>query len=117
MWVFLSCQAFDSLVLRKLDLNIKHRKKTTKSFLAKNNIPGLQIVTRPDPSSEFMITYQVTAGQRPLVSQRDFTFLVSAERLSCGTWVAGGCSAHLPALPPTAQFVRAWQHPTCMLVR
>ena len=95
-----------------------HRKKITKRcILAEFNNSSLQIVTRPDPSSEFMITYQVTAGQRPLVSQRDFTFLVSAETLSCGTWVAGGCSAHLPALPPTAQFVRAWQHPTCMLVR
>ena len=63
-----------------------------------------QILAKPD--EELMLTYQaglfsrkcfetdihlclkVTAGQRPVVTQRDFTFLVSSVREG-GVWVAG----------------------------
>ena len=61
------------------------------------------------------LTLQVTAGQRPFVSQRDFTFLVSSV-IEHGVWVAGGTSLPLSSHPPTEQYVRAWQHPTCMEV-
>ena len=59
---------------------------------------------------------QVTAGQKPFVTQRDFTFLVSSV-LEGGVWVAGGVSLPLPSHPPSPRHVRAWQHPTCMEVR
>ena len=55
----------------------------------------------------------MTAGQRPVVTQRDFTFLVSSVREG-GVWVAGGASLPLPSHPPSPRYVRAWQHPTCM---
>ena len=58
----------------------------------------------------------MTAGQRPFVSQRDFTFLVSSV-MEDGVWVAGGTSIPLPSHPPSERYVRAWQHPTCMEVR
>ena len=88
-----------------------------------------QILARPD--EELMLTYQVTsphvshysdgcyqvtAGQRPFVTQRDFTFLVSSV-MEAGVWVAGGSSLPLASLPPSDRYVRAWQHPTCMELR
>ena len=60
--------------------------------------------------------YQVTAGQRPFVTQRDFTFLVSSV-MEAGVWVAGGVSLPLASHPPCERYVRAWQHPTCMELR
>ena len=63
----------------------------------------VQIVEKPD--DEFMVTYQITSGQRPIVTPRDFTFLVSVSR-SEGEWVGGGCSVHLPNYPPNNSYVR-----------
>ena len=62
-----------------------------------------------------MVTYQVTAGQRPVVVPRDFVFLTSIARLG-PSWIAGGCSINLPSHPTTTDMVRAWQYPTCMVV-
>ena len=90
-----------------------------------------EILARPD--EELMLTYQVTsphvtlytvhyccsqvtAGQRPFVTQRDFTFLVSSV-MEADVWVAGGVSPPLASHPPSDRYVRAWQHPTCMELR
>jgi len=73
-----------------------------------------KIVVKPD--EEFMITYQVTSGQRPVVSQRDFAFLVSVAREG-QSWLGGGCSAHLHEHPINSTYVRAWQYPTIMEVK
>ena len=62
---------------------------------------------------DLMVTYQVTAGQRPVVVPRDFIFLTSVARIG-PSWVAGGCSINLHSHPVTANMVRAWQYPTCM---
>ena len=60
-----------------------------------------------------MLTYQVTTGQRPIVTPRDFIFLVSVTE-KAGAWMAGGCSISLDSFPPSSQHVRAWQYPTGM---
>ena len=60
-----------------------------------------------------MLTYQVTTGQRPIVTPRDFIFLVSVTEKQ-GAWMAGGCSISLDSFPPSSQHVRAWQYPTGM---
>ena len=73
----------------------------------------MQVVSQESP--DLMLTYQVTAGQRPVVAQRDFLFLTSVARAD-QTWVAGGCSVAHPSHPATANLVRAWQYPTCMTV-
>ena len=58
----------------------------------------------------------MTAGQRPFVTQRDFTFLVSSV-MEAGVWIAGGTSLPLASHPASGRYVRAWQHPTCMELR
>ena len=67
------------------------------------------------PSDDLMLTYQVTAGQRPVVVPRDFLFLTSTQRIG-STFIAGGCSAEHKEYPVTSNRVRAWQFPTCMTV-
>ena len=63
-----------------------------------------------------MLTYQVTTGQRPVVSPRDFVFLVSVLERD-GVWLGGGCSINLDSHPASSDYVRAWQYPTGMVVR
>ena len=63
-----------------------------------------------------MLTYQVTTGQRPVVSQRDFVFLVSVLEKD-GVWLAGGSSLCLDSHQASPDYVRAWQYPTGMVVR
>ena len=63
-----------------------------------------------------MLTYQVSTGQRPVVSPRDFVFLVSVLETE-GVWLGGGCSISLDSHPASPDYVRAWQFPTGMVVR
>ena len=63
-----------------------------------------------------MLTYQVTTGQRPVVTPRDFLFLVSVTEKE-DAWLGGGCSISLDSFPPSSHQVRAWQYPTGMVVR
>ena len=75
---------------------------------------NLQILARP--SQEFMLTYQVTSGQRPVVTPRDFVYLLSITERD-GAWFGGGCSISLDSFPPSSEYVRAWQYPTGTIVR
>jgi hypothetical protein len=49
------------------------------------------------------------------VDPRDFLFLISIAKVG-DAWTAGGCSVDLPSHPVTEGMVRAWQHPTCMVI-
>ena len=50
-----------------------------------------------------MLTYQVSTGQRPVVSPRDFVFLVSVLETE-GVWLGGGCSISLDSHPASPDY-------------
>ena len=60
-----------------------------------------------------LVTYQVTAGQKPIVMPRDFVFLFR-EEMRGTTWTAGGCSVQFGD-QNSSDKVRAWQYPGLMI--
>ncbi len=90
---------------------------------------------RLDP--DVVIAYHLTASNGGLIFPRDFVLGVKFGRyqffsrsislyttpwtesaaLIDGCFVAGGCSVDFPPLPPEEDLVRAWNHPSCMVVR
>ena len=71
----------------------------------------LQILERLDHQT--LVTYQVTAGQKPIVMPRDFVFLFR-EEMRGSTWTAGGCSVQFNTESKSDK-VRAWQYPGLMM--
>ncbi len=69
----------------------------------------------PDAS----VSYHLAASDGGLVFPRDFVLGVKFALLD-GCFVAGGRSVEYPPLPPEEEeegVVRAWNHPSCMVVR
>ena len=66
-------------------------------------------------SDEISLSYQITTGWYPVVDPRDFLFLIALAKMR-DIWIAGGCSVDHPSYNVNDGMVRAWQHPTCMVV-